>query len=124
MARMFMKTLIAGGLALSAAGIALAPAPAEARVHVGIGIGIPLFGPGYYAAPAYYPYYPPYYYATPPVYYAPPPAAALAPPAMAAPSAANGACREYSSTQIIGGTPQQVLGTACQQPDGSWRIVN
>jgi hypothetical protein len=128
MVRTLRTTLLAGSVALSAAGIALAPTAAQARVHVGIGIGIPLFGPGYYAAP--YPYYAPYYpapYPAPPAYYAAPPAYYAPPPAGAAPTAAAPSsltCREYSSTQIIGGSPQQVFGTACQQPDGSWRIVD
>jgi hypothetical protein len=135
MVRTLRTALLVGSVALSAAGLALAPTAAQARVHVGIGIGVPLFGPGYYAAP--YPYYAPYYpapypappayYAAPPAYYAPPPAYYAPPPAGAAPAAvapSSSTCREYSSTQIIGGSPQQVFGIACQQPDGSWRIVD
>jgi len=38
--------------------------------------------------------------------------------------AANGAyCREFQQTIIIGGQQQQGYGKACQQPDGSWKIV-
>ncbi len=33
-------------------------------------------------------------------------------------------CREYSSTASVGGQRQQVYGTACRQPDGSWQIVS
>lgn len=33
-------------------------------------------------------------------------------------------CREYQTTATIGGRPQQVYGTACRQPDGSWQQVN
>lgn len=33
-------------------------------------------------------------------------------------------CREYQSRAVIGGRVQQVHGTACRQPDGSWRIAN
>ena len=33
-------------------------------------------------------------------------------------------CREYQQTVTIGGETQQAYGTACRQPDGSWRIVN
>ncbi len=33
-------------------------------------------------------------------------------------------CREYQTTAVIGGQPQQVYGTACRQPDGSWQLVN
>jgi len=33
-------------------------------------------------------------------------------------------CREYTSTAIVDGKPQQTVGTACQDPDGRWRIVD
>lgn len=126
------RAAIAGSLILGAAAMAAAPAPAEARVRVGIGIGIPLFAPAY-AGPAYYPraYYPPAYY--PPAYYPAPYAyaPAYAPvyvqpqqTAAPAPAAASSQCREYNTTTVIGGTPQQAVGTACLQPDGTWRIVN
>lgn len=32
-------------------------------------------------------------------------------------------CREYTSTASVGGQRQQVYGTACRTPDGSWQIV-
>jgi surface antigen len=32
-------------------------------------------------------------------------------------------CREYQSTVTIGGKTEQAYGTACRQPDGSWRVV-
>ncbi|MDR3450307.1 MAG: glycine zipper 2TM domain-containing protein [Alphaproteobacteria bacterium] len=32
-------------------------------------------------------------------------------------------CREYSQTVRIGGRARESYGTACLQPDGSWRIV-
>jgi surface antigen len=32
-------------------------------------------------------------------------------------------CREYTTTVLIGGKPQQAYGTACRQPDGSWERV-
>ncbi len=32
-------------------------------------------------------------------------------------------CREYTQTVMIGGTPHRAYGTACRQPDGSWKIV-
>ncbi len=99
---------------------------AQARVFVSLGFGVPLFlGPAYpppvYAPPAYYPppaYVPPAY-APPPATYVPPQSYA-APPAAAAPQQE---CREYRTTSLIGGQPQQIVGRACQQPDGSWRIV-
>jgi surface antigen len=32
-------------------------------------------------------------------------------------------CREYTQTVNIGGEEHQAYGTACRQPDGSWKIV-
>jgi len=38
--------------------------------------------------------------------------------------ASNGAyCREFQQTITVGGQRQQGYGKACQQPDGSWKIV-
>lgn len=33
-------------------------------------------------------------------------------------------CREFQQTVTIGGKSEQAYGTACQQPDGSWQIIN
>ncbi len=33
-------------------------------------------------------------------------------------------CREYRTTVTIDGRREDALGTACQQPDGTWRVVN
>ncbi|HWK48147.1 MAG TPA: RT0821/Lpp0805 family surface protein [Stellaceae bacterium] len=33
-------------------------------------------------------------------------------------------CREYQQNVVIGGQSQQAFGTACRQPDGSWRVVS
>jgi surface antigen len=33
-------------------------------------------------------------------------------------------CREFTQTVTIGGKTEEAYGTACRQPDGSWRIVN
>lgn len=33
-------------------------------------------------------------------------------------------CREYQQTIYVGGKAESGYGTACQQPDGSWQIVN
>lgn len=33
-------------------------------------------------------------------------------------------CREYQQTVTIDGRTERAYGTACRQPDGSWRIVN
>ncbi len=32
-------------------------------------------------------------------------------------------CREYTTRASVGGRTQEAYGTACRQPDGSWRIV-
>ena len=32
-------------------------------------------------------------------------------------------CREFSQTIVIGGQSQDAFGTACRQPDGSWKIA-
>ena len=32
-------------------------------------------------------------------------------------------CREFQQSIIVGGQKQQAYGKACQQPDGSWKIV-
>jgi surface antigen len=33
-------------------------------------------------------------------------------------------CREYQTTVTVGGKTEDAYGTACRQPDGSWKIVN
>lgn len=33
-------------------------------------------------------------------------------------------CREYTQTVMIGGEEHQAYGTACRQPDGTWKIVS
>ena len=95
-----------------------------------------VYGPGYVAPYPAYPYYaypPPVYgvpapaYVGPPAYYAPPPAYVSPPPSYMSPPAsapaAGGQCREYQTTIDVGGRPQQAVGLTCQQPDGSWRIM-
>lgn len=32
-------------------------------------------------------------------------------------------CREYTQTIVVGGKKQDGYGTACRQPDGTWKIV-
>ncbi len=56
-------------------------------------------------------------YRTMPYYY---------PPTASDPSAANSSdatCREYQTTTTIEGVPQPTRGTACLQPDGTWKTV-
>ncbi len=36
----------------------------------------------------------------------------------------NQYCREYRTVANIGGKKQQMYGTACRQPDGSWQAVS
>jgi surface antigen len=38
--------------------------------------------------------------------------------------ASGGYCREYQQIVTVGGQQQQSYGTACRQPDGSWKVVN
>ncbi len=33
-------------------------------------------------------------------------------------------CREFQQTITVGGQTQSAYGTACRQPDGTWRIVS
>jgi surface antigen len=35
----------------------------------------------------------------------------------------SGPCREYTLDATIGGKTEQIYGTACRQPDGSWLVV-
>lgn len=38
---------------------------------------------------------------------------------------ANGTyCRDYQTTVLIDGKQERATGTACRQPDGSWKVVN
>lgn len=36
----------------------------------------------------------------------------------------SGPCREYTMDAWVGGNREEVHGTACRQPDGSWKIVD
>lgn len=33
-------------------------------------------------------------------------------------------CREYTHTIYVGGRPETAHGTACRQPDGTWKLVS
>jgi hypothetical protein len=106
----------AGVFALGAALMAAAPAQAGDHHHSSFffGFGFPVggyYGPSYYA-PAYA-YPPPYAYG---------PAYAYAPPAPQYQT--QGYCREFQTTIVVDGQPQDAHGTACQQPDGSWQVMN
>lgn len=131
----------AGLMALSGAAVMSLPAPAHAdsfafgyssgyyprhhHRHRGYDARYVYVGP----PPVYY--YPPpprvvYAPAPPPVYYAPPPAVVYQQPQTLPGGplqAAQNYCREYQSTTVVNNQPVQSFGTACLQPDGSWRIV-
>ena len=110
------------GVVLFSAVLALMATPASAhgaRVGVGIGIGFPVFA---FPPPVYVP--PRVYYPPPPVVYAPPPAGLYANPGGPVYLGPNGAyCREFETSGLIDGRMERMRGTACQQPDGSWRVV-
>lgn len=38
-------------------------------------------------------------------------------------SSSGSYCREFQQTVTVGGKTEQAYGTACRQPDGSWKIV-
>jgi hypothetical protein len=42
----------------------------------------------------------------------------------ASPASGQEFCREYTSKAVIDGTPQDMVGLACQQPDGRWKLVD
>jgi hypothetical protein len=127
-----------GGLAFLAAACALIASPASAdSVYLGFNSGH--YHPGHY----HHPYYGPRYYGPRVVFVEPPPVVYSAPPPPvvyaqpdpnrplnAAPASApyrtpdGRYCREYQAQVMVNGAPQASYGTACQQPDGSWRVVN
>ncbi|MFZ5509951.1 MAG: RT0821/Lpp0805 family surface protein [Pseudomonadota bacterium] len=37
---------------------------------------------------------------------------------------AQGPCREYTVDAVVAGKKDKVYGTACRQPDGSWRVMD
>jgi hypothetical protein len=54
-----------------------------------------------------------------PVYVVPPPVVVQSPPA----ASSSGYCREFQSQVRVGNSVREGYGTACLQPDGSWRVV-
>jgi len=150
MGNLMKNKLLLAALALMAVPFSAAPAFADwhggDRVNVSVGFGCCYGRPyyPYYGYPAYYPYSYPYYYAPPPtvvyaqpapvVYATPSPAPVAYTTAPAPTMSANQAsptftdnsgrtCREYQSTAVIDGSSQPTYGTACLQPDGTWRVV-
>lgn len=86
--------------------------------------------PPYQPAPAYQPAQPVYDAQQPQAYAPPPPAYQPAyQPAPGAPAVAGAGydtsyCRQYTKNTNIGGQNYTSTGTACRQPDGTWREVN
>ena len=39
-------------------------------------------------------------------------------------SASGQYCREYQQTVVVGGRKESAYGTACRQPDGTWRVTS
>jgi hypothetical protein len=113
----FLRMLLCGLLVMAAAMVMMA-APAAAH-----GGGRVFFGFNTWVPPYYPYYYPPYYYYPPPVY-APVPSYGTVQPMPAPASPAAQTCREFQSTVQVDGQWQPSYGTACLQPDGTWRIAN
>jgi hypothetical protein len=121
-AGLFMRRALPrmAGLPLAAAAF---PSAAAARGFIAFHFGVPLVvGPPIYYVPP-----PAVYYTPPPVYYVAPPAPAPAPAATSGTSVSPQRqrprpCREYRTTATIGGKEHSVVGTACLEPDGTWRI--
>jgi hypothetical protein len=85
-------------------------------------------GPVYRPYPVYRPVYPAYPVYPAPVY-APAPvvvqqSAVTAVPLRNFQDSSGRYCREYQRMAEIGGVLQQIYGTACMMPDGSWQIVS
>jgi hypothetical protein len=117
---------------LAAIATALATAPSARADGLTIVTGGPVYAPPY--GPPYGPHGPHFgpYRRPPPavvvVEPAPPPVVVVQPaPVAATPAPAPTAqpyCREFQTQTMVGGQPQPSYGTACQQPDGSWKIVS
>lgn len=39
-------------------------------------------------------------------------------------SASGENCREYQTTVMVNGKQERAYGTACRQPNGSWKVIN
>jgi len=127
--RSMMRALMAlCGAVILAAALPAAPAQAwDGHNHSHGSLFFSFGGPigyGPYYGPAYaYPYYPPPGYAYGPDYggsqYAYGPGSA--PPNQ---SGDQSYCREFQTTIVVDGRPEQAHGTACMQPDGTWQVVN
>lgn len=80
-----------------------------------------------FSGPAYYPrpYVPYYYDYSAPGYVYPAPTARTEPLSWRPDMAQDERyCREYQTSTRIGGRSRPSYGTACMEPDGSWKIVD
>ena len=94
------------------------------RSSVRLWIGLNPFPGGWWAPP------PPVAYGAPPVVYGAPPVMVVpgepVQPQRSGPleqSTQGQYCREFQRDIIIDGKPERAYGTACLQPDGTWKIV-
>lgn len=118
------------------------PAQAGGHGHVVVAVNRPFFQP--FFRPFFpRPFFPPVVVAPPivvtpaplivpapiAIYPPPPPPVAVYPPPppppgnLAYPEVPAQNCRQVQLSFILDGQPQSALGTVCQQPDGSWRLV-
>jgi hypothetical protein len=108
-----------------AVAVVVAGAQAWAGGSVSFSLGVPIFAgpPVVYGPPVYGP---PVGYAPPPAYYYPEPAGSQSTTVMPQGGSAYSTqtCKEYQTITTIDGAPQQSHGTACLQPDGTWRLMN
>ena len=85
---------------------------------IGLGLGF-VFSPLVYGYP---------YYVPAPIYTAPaqlpPPRSMLDRRSDTATREQSAYCREYTKEILVDGKEEKVYGTACQQGDGRWRIMN
>lgn len=137
---MVRRTVVALGVLLGSA-LALPVAPAQAD-SFSFGYSSGYYPRHHYHHPRHY-HRPRVVYVAPPVYYYPPPPPRVVyveprpAPVYVQPSAPvsygtvvpggplvdRTQCREYQSTAVVNGQQVPSYGTACLQPDGSWRIV-
>ena len=140
--RSLAKPLLAG-LALGLGVLAAAPS-AQADVVVGVRYGgwgwhHPYYRRHFFFGPRIVFWGPPVYYGPPPYVYGPPVGPPVYAPGYGVPQqqpmtvnptsapyrASNGlTCREFQTTITVGGQAQPAYGTACLQPDGSWKVVD
>lgn len=112
-------------LVLLAFALPVIPARADGVVIVNGPSYGPPYGPhGPHFGPRHRPPPPPVVVVEP----APPPVVVVQPaPVVVTPAPAAAAqpyCREFQTQTVVAGQVQPSYGTACQQPDGSWKIVS